>query len=241
MAREGEPHREWAQWPGRSPDEPPTRRGLLALFAPSDDGLTDVEHLIDERGRELEERIESLQDTVAELDAREERVLDLQAAVETLLREGSAELDQRHADLATEAQALLSREEALAQASTELEQRRSELGAVELRRAAADRRDQALDHRQAELERLAGELRTRADALLEREAASATPPAVEPTRTDAHVLVIAGAGYQLRVMPGPAPAVGTDVDVGGVVYRVAGTGRSPFPGDDRRCAFLERS
>ena len=45
-------------------------------------------------------------------------------------------------------------------------------------------------------------------------------------------------GYGLDVADGPAPAVGARVSVGGVDRVVAKLGRSPLPGDGRRCAYL---
>jgi len=46
-------------------------------------------------------------------------------------------------------------------------------------------------------------------------------------------------GYGLDVADGPAPEVGARVSVDGVDRVVAKLGRSPLPGDERRCAYLE--
>lgn len=233
---EPDPH-EWNEWQGG--DVRP-RRGLRALFTPSDEGFDAVEELIGARGRELEERIAALHSAIHDLDDRESRVQRLQGSIETLLRDGSAELDERHAELAREAQELQARAETLAQAEAELEERRSELGAVELRRAATENREVALDRRQEELERLAAELRERTSAL-ETRVADAAAPGVRARRTDEHVLVEPRDGYRVLVRSGPAPEVGALVELDAVTYVVARVGRSPLPGDDRSCAFLERS
>ena len=47
-------------------------------------------------------------------------------------------------------------------------------------------------------------------------------------------------GYRLAHVAGPPPEPGTTLDGGeGIVYAVAKVGPSPFPGDRRRCAYLE--
>jgi hypothetical protein len=46
-------------------------------------------------------------------------------------------------------------------------------------------------------------------------------------------------GYSLDVADGPAPEAGARVSVDGVERVVAKLGRSPLPGDERRCAYLE--
>lgn len=59
----------------------------------------------------------------------------------------------------------------------------------------------------------------------------------------AHVLFIADAsGYELLSREGRVPEVGTEISLsedGAGRYRVSKVGRSPLPGDRRRCAFLE--
>lgn len=233
--------RDWENWPGRaaaSDDRP--RRGLRALFVPSDETIDPIEELIEARGRELEARAGELRETLAELGAREDRVRSLRATVETLLREGSAELDERHAEVARAANELTVRQERLALDEARLEERRAEAGAVELRRAAVERAEAAVTARQEELEELAAELRRRADDLAARETLveSSTPAAVDET---AHILVLpAHEGYRLIEREGPAPALGDSVTVDGTDYETARTGRSPLPADRRRCSFLAR-
>jgi hypothetical protein len=62
-------------------------------------------------------------------------------------------------------------------------------------------------------------------------------PAQEPTAGwlaflgDAH-------GYRLVEGPGPLPALGATIELGGGRHEVVKIGRSPLPGDARACAFL---
>ena len=93
---------EWEHWPGRPTGEEGVRSRLRALFVPSDaeDAITE---LITEHSRELETRAAELRGAVAELEQREVRARELHARVEQVLREGSAELDVRHSDLAVRA------------------------------------------------------------------------------------------------------------------------------------------
>jgi hypothetical protein len=46
-------------------------------------------------------------------------------------------------------------------------------------------------------------------------------------------------GYELLDAGGPCPAVGDEFGQDGFVFRVLKVGISPFPGDRRRCAYLE--
>ena len=48
-------------------------------------------------------------------------------------------------------------------------------------------------------------------------------------------------GYALQKACGDGPAVGCRIVVEGVEHVVAKLGRSPLPGDDRRCAYLEQA
>ena len=91
--------REWEHWPGRKPRTTGIRHRLRALFAATDDEEA-VDALITDRGREIEEQTERLQLTIESLERREEQAARLRSAVEEMLRHGSAELDERHAELA---------------------------------------------------------------------------------------------------------------------------------------------
>lgn len=338
--------REWDHWPGRRPPDDRIRHRLRSLFSPTDHVAEGVEALIAERGRELEERTRQLAATISDLERREETTRRLRVAVEEMLRRGSAELDERHADLNALAARLGERDAELAAAESEVEERRRELGAVELRRAAVERRETAAQERENELEPAAAELAQRARklevaaaeidlrlaqareleqalsaeremldvrqatlgeavgelearvrhltaaeaALAERErrVADLEERARELRRQEAdleahkarlsehheaieagrgelaravaavsgelrlpgkaqqaaaeqssHLLLVPGDRYQLEEAPGPAPDPGTVLQLGETTFAVMRVGPSPFPGDSRRCAYLE--
>ena len=132
--------REWEHWPGRKPPDEGIRHRLKALFAATDDEEA-VDALISDRGREIEEQTERLQQTIESLERREEQAARLRSAVEEMLRHGSAELDERQAELAALAIELRAREEAVREQERDVALRKQELGAVELRRAAVERRE----------------------------------------------------------------------------------------------------
>ena len=140
--------REWENWPGRKPPDDRIRDRLKSLFAATDDPDA-VDALITDRGREIEEQTERLQLTIENLEQREEQAARLRAAVEEMLRHGSAELDERHAALTALALELAAREDQLREQEEEIGLRRQELGAVELRRAAVERREEAAAQREA--------------------------------------------------------------------------------------------
>lgn len=165
---QGRPDREWEYWPTRGQLDDRPRSGLRALFS-STDRPENVEALIAERGREIEERTEELRRTIADLEHREEQTHRLRAAVEEMLRHDSAELDDRHAELTALAAELGTRDERLAAAEHDLAERRRELGAVELRRAAVERREADVAERESALEQIAGGLGDRERSLTDAE------------------------------------------------------------------------
>ncbi|MGL6279604.1 MAG: hypothetical protein ACRC50_08645, partial [Gaiella sp.] len=116
-----------------------------------------------------------------------------------------------------------------------VEERRRELGAVELLRASVERREEALARREEELERASAAVAAAAEAAAATQAAAP----LDHARDDAHVVVLPRDGYRLVARPGPAPPAGTSLDLDGLTFSVTHVGRSPLPGDDRRCAFLE--
>lgn len=65
--------------------------------------------------------------------------------------------------------------------------------------------------------------------------------APEPEQVAATYLVFVGTpgGYALQAAWGDVPPVGGRISVEGVEHVVAKLGRSPLPGDARRCAYLE--
>jgi hypothetical protein len=234
--------REWEHWPGRKPPDEGIRHRLRALFAPTDDEES-VDAVISDRGRELEEQTERLRQTIESLERREEQAARLRSAVEEMLRHGSAELDERQAELASLAVELRAREEAVRAQERDIALRKQELGAVELRRAAIERREETAAERESALDQVASDLSDRELQLAERERSrpagsdQASPPPAPEAAT--HLLYVAHDGWQLVERDGPVPALDAAVDVDGEALVVTRIGRSPLPGDPRACAYLE--
>jgi hypothetical protein len=307
-------NREWEHWPGRKAPDEGIRHRLKGLFSATDDEDA-VEALIVERGREIEERTDQLRATIADLERREEQTGRLRSAVEEMLRHGSAELDERHAELAALALDLRARDETVRAEERDLAVRKQELGAVELRRAAVERREEQATEREATLERIVAELTSRelqlAEAerrlgeldkeianrqhtlaasqasVLERErragdreaelarlaaelaevkrllepeiaslagaggevsdAAAAASTGLRLPRSEGasepgaagHILYVSGDGYRMVERDGSAPDLDARVELDGQEFLVTRIGRSPLPGDQRACAFLE--
>src|SRR5262245_53450472 len=190
-----------------------------------------LEELLAQRRSELEEHAARLRESIEELERREELLRDSRASVERMLRLGTSDLEAREAELTDFLSGLTEREAALSEAETDLARRRQELGAVELKRAAIERRERALEERQAELEQLQSELDERAAASAASTAADGMP---------VELVFLPGERYRLvEVDPAPLTA-GYAFDVEGVRYTVVRVGRSPFPHDARRCAYLVR-
>jgi hypothetical protein len=93
------------------------------------------------------------------------------------------------------------------------------------------------------LERLA-ELIERVVVLLDQGPAPVAEQAVEarlqPDAEGYVLFVPSPAGYRLLERDGAAPASADVVEIDGNPYRILRVGRSPLPGDQRRCAFLEQ-
>jgi hypothetical protein len=65
-------------------------------------------------------------------------------------------------------------------------------------------------------------------------------PEPEPAPIPAHLLFAwTPKGYSLHEASGDLPSVGARVGINGSEYSVAKVARSPLPGDERRCAYLE--
>ena len=233
--------REWDHWPGRRPSDEGIRHRLRALFAATDDEAA-VDAVINDRGRELEEQTERLRQTIESLERREEQAARLRSAVEEMLRHGSAELDERQAELAALAIELRAREEAVRQQERDASLRKQELGAVELRRAALERREETAAERERALEQVAADLRARELQLAEQEhvrpVGDLTQRPTQEPQAPTHLLYVARDGWQLVERNGPVPPVDSSVDVDGESLVVTRVGRSPLPDDPRACAYL---
>jgi len=251
-SRGGEPVQEpsrqdrtWEHWPGRRIPDDGIRHRLRELFTPTDDDQ--LEALIGQRSREIEEQTARLQATLEGLEHREEQAARLRSAVEEMLRVGSAELDDRQAELTTLAAELRAREERLGDREREIATRTQELGAVELRRAAVERREEAAREREDALEAAAAELRARelklrdlANELEDGRRTGGAPTEEKPSvDTHAHLLYVADDRYRLLEGDGPAPRVGAVLELDGKRFEVLRVGRSLLPGDRRALAYLE--
>jgi chromosome segregation ATPase len=239
---QGTPRRDpdWEHWPGRPTSEDRVRSRLRTLFVPAE-AEDAIAELIAEHSRELERRAEELRGAVAELEQREARTRELHARVEQVLREGSAELDVRHSDLVVRSTELDRREAVVAEAEERVEERARTFGAVELRSAAIERREQALREREQSLEQREQDLRAHEWDLAKREAAlgsSKTPSPDAPD--DAYVAFTLEHGYRLVERDGAVPAPGDTVELESGPHRCVRVTASPYPGDRRRCAVLER-
>lgn len=197
-----------------------------------------LEQLLAERRRELDETAARFDASVADLERREQLLRDSRASVERMLRLGRSDLEARETELTGFLRELTEREARIARAEEDISHRRQELGAVELKRAALERRARDLEAREAELAGWEKKLADREGAL----ATHADTRAGAEHRTD---------GVQLAFVPGPAyrvvdvslsqVVVGSPVEVDGTAFVVGRIGRSPLPGDERRCAYLVRS
>ncbi|HST25674.1 MAG TPA: hypothetical protein VLJ76_06760 [Gaiellaceae bacterium] len=121
-----------------------------------------------------------------------------------------------------------------------------------MRRDRLERRLFRDSEREAEIERtqavireieIAAEAKSAEIERLEQRLNGSAPP-VEPAPARAATatfvaLVCSPSGYSLRTVEGHAPEPGENVTVEGVEHVVAKLARSPLPGDERRCAYLE--
>jgi hypothetical protein len=236
--------RDWEHWPGRKGGDDGIRHRLLALFSATDND--ELEARIEEKGREIEEHADQLQATISDLERREARAAQLRTAVEEMLRQGSAELDERHAALTQLSLDLAAREERIRADERDIAVRKQELGAVELRRAAVERREAVSAQREAELDRIAAALDERERELVERQerasgslvALTRVPDSSSPH--DGSVLLFGSpAGYRLIDRPDTVVAVGATIQSEGISYAVVRVGPSPLVGDRRCWAYLE--
>lgn len=204
-------------------------RRFLAQGPTSEERL---EEFLAERRRELEEHAARFDETIADLERREELLRDSRASVERLLRLGTTDLEARESDLADLVLELTEREAILRTAEAELTRRRGELGAVELRRAAVEQREQALTAREERISAVEARLAERDDVVSSSDEQSAG------TATAAQLALVPGPGYRLVEIERAQLAKGMTLELDGEQYVIARVGPSPLPGDRRRCAYL---
>jgi hypothetical protein len=227
------PRRSRSEEPDQPSDETQSdlaRRVLAHAGSPEEK----LERLLAERSRELEEQAAQFEQAMEDLERREELLRDMRASVERMLRLGANDLTEREVELHERDRENSQREERLAADEAELNRRRSELGAVELKREAVEQRERALAAREEEL--AAAEARRQ-----EQQGAEGSVPPSEPAEAGpVSLLFIPGPAYRMvEVEPQPL-APGASLELDGTQYVVARLGRSPFPADPRRCAYLER-
>jgi len=215
-----------------SPSEPADGLGgfVRRVLAPGRSPEERLEELLAERRRELDAHAARFDESIADLERREELLRDSRASVERMVRLHTADLEARESELTDFLRDFGERETRLAEAEADLAKRRGELGAVELRSAAVERRERAVT---AHEERIA-ELETRLDAAAA--AGSEQPGAGESAR----LAFVPGLEYRLVEVGGSGLARGETFEFEGEEYVVARTGVSPLPGDRRRCAYLMR-
>ena len=207
-----------------SSHEDERRSGIVRrVLSPGGNPEERLEELLAQRRKELDAHAEQLHASIAELERREELLRDSRASVERMLRLGTSDLEARERELASYLRELTEREQELAKAGEELGQRRQELGAVELKRAAVERRERAVETREAEL--------------AEREAAA---PALRDETEPVELAFVPGARYALVELDASPLRPGLELEIEDAVFVVTRVGRSPLPGDVRRCAYLTR-
>jgi hypothetical protein len=191
-----------------------------------------LEQILTERRRELAEQAAIVEQTLGDLERREEQLRDSKSAIERLLRLGQRDLDLRESDLVRHGRELDDREARLEREAAEVARRRAELGAVELKRAALEQRDRALAAREAELD---------ARQPTAPEPGTGEPLADTPAgQASTLLLFVPGPSYRLVEIVREPVSAGDEVEVEGIGYRVARIGPSPLPSDGRRCVYLVR-
>ena len=239
MQREAESDRGWEHVSGRRTTDEGGRSRLRALFSPSDAYSFGGEHAGGDQLPELEERLNAIRRAVDDLASRERAVSELEAGVEQVLHDGSAELDRFQSELESRSEELDARDRTLARAEAAVEERRRELGAVELKRAALEQRGSALEERESALEQRADELAALARELREVGGTLADRGADEHEQ-DGHILLTSDGRYRTAAGDGPPPEIGDTIELEDGTYRCVRLSPSPFPSDPRRCAVLER-
>ena len=198
---------------------------MRRVLSPGTNPEQRLEELLAQRRHELDEHAARLHASIAELERREELLRDSRASVERMLRLGTSDLEARETELTGYLRELTEREKVLAEEAEDLGRRRQELGAVELKRAAVERREGAVEAREAELAKREADVPT--------VGTGAESESIE-------LAFVPEAGYVLVELEPVSLTPGLDFDVADETFVVARIGRSPLPGDSRRCAYLVR-
>jgi hypothetical protein len=208
-------------------------RGLRRLLHRGPTPEERLAALIDAHRSHLDEQRARFEQTVEDLERREQLLSDAKASVERLLRLGSRDLDAREADVARLLTEVAERDQRLREEEAELARRRSETGAVELRRLRIEQRERTLDERERTLE-------ARERALEERARTAPEPDsALEEPEAPPMLAFLPGPAYRLVELDEAAVSA-REVVVDGETFEIARLGPSPLPGDNRRCAYLVR-
>jgi hypothetical protein len=187
--------------------------------------------LIGRHRRTLDEQASRFEETLTDLERREQLLSDSRASVERLLRLGANDLDAREAELSALMEDLARREVRLREQEEGLARRRSELGAVELKRLAVEQRERSLAAREERLRALE-------ESLGEHAAPEPPRPAAPPEEGAVSLALVPGARYRLAETEATVSRAGDSLEIDGVEYVVLRIGPSPLPGDRRRCAYL---
>ena len=189
-----------------------------------------LEELLAQRRSELEAHAARLRESIEELERREELLRDSRASVERMLRLGTSDLEAREAELTD----FLS---GLTAARGGAHGRRKKISRVADRSSAPS--SSSVPRSSAVSGRWKHERATSSSA--RRRSRSGQPlrrPSRSPSRSSSCSCPESATASSTS---SPSPLTrGYAFDVEGVEYAVARIGRSPLPGDDRRCAYLVR-
>ena len=184
-----------------------------------------LEELLAQRRRELDAHAEQLHASIAELERREELLRDSRASVERMLRLGTSDLEARETELTGYLRELTDAGEGA---------RRERRGARTPTPGARSRRAQARRGRASRARR-----RSARAEVAEREAA-APAVAIGRSRSPSSSRSFRERNYALVELEAVELTPGLELEVADETFVVARIGRSPLPGDSRRCAYLVR-
>ena len=210
---------------------------------------------LERRETAVSSREESLNGLAAELAEREQLLAEVEQRADELVAR-STEVAAREERLTLATEAVDRDREALAGQLGSLQERERDLSALDERTRELERatttlaaRQKALDTQQAVVAEQREQLRLAITTLTTTlgfgppavPAAPDSPTTMAEEATGAtHVLFVPGDRYALVEIVGAVPVIDSVVDLEDRSYRVIRIAASPLPGDNRRCAFLER-